>query len=244
MSARVSSYPSNLAALAKRCVETGLELPWLRSVQAFGETVDLDVRKWCQRAWGVPVLDKYSAVEVGMIALQCPGGEHLHCLSETVRVEVIDQHGAPCLPGAIGRIVVTPLHAYATPLLRYAIGDYAEVGEPCPCGRNLPVLKRILGRTRNMLVRPQGGRFWPTFTHLSAIGAISQFQIVQSSPSDIEARIVARPGRDLLPEEEIRAALASDLDVEYRVEIKHCLEIPRHVGGKYEEVISQIEDER
>ena len=45
-------------------------------------------------------------------------------------------------PGEIGRLVVTRLHHFATPLLRYDIGDYAEVGDACPCGRGLPVLRR------------------------------------------------------------------------------------------------------
>ena len=44
------------------------------------------------------------------------------------------------------------------PLLRYEIGDYAEVGPTCDCGRTLPVLTRILGRDRNRLVMPNGER--------------------------------------------------------------------------------------
>ena len=49
-----------------------------------------------------------------------------------------------------------PLHNFAMPLIRYAIGDLAEVGAACPCGRTLPVLRRVLGRTRDMLVLPSG----------------------------------------------------------------------------------------
>jgi phenylacetate-CoA ligase len=51
-------------------------------------------------------------------------------------------------------VVVTTLHNFATPLIRYDIGDYAAIGEPCTCGRGLPVLTRILGRVRNMLALP------------------------------------------------------------------------------------------
>jgi phenylacetate-CoA ligase len=54
--------------------------------------------------------------------------------------------------------VVTPLHNFAMPLIRYAIGDYAEAGPPCACGRGLPVLARILGRARNLLTLPHGER--------------------------------------------------------------------------------------
>ena len=39
-------------------------------------------------------------------------------------------------------MVITDLHNFATPLIRYELGDYAEVGTPCPTGRGLPVLNR------------------------------------------------------------------------------------------------------
>ena len=56
------------------------------------------------------------------------------------------------------RVVISTLHNFAMPLLRYDIGDFAEVGDDCPCGRRLPVLKRILGRQRNLLCLPSGQR--------------------------------------------------------------------------------------
>lgn len=60
----------------------------------------------------------YSANEVGYIALQCPRTEVYHVLSEGALVEVLDEHGQACAPGAIGRVVVTPLHNFAMPLFR------------------------------------------------------------------------------------------------------------------------------
>lgn len=236
------SYPTNLTALAKLSFDTGTQLPWLKSVQTFGEAVDPAVREWCQRAWGVPVLDKYSAIDVGMIALQCPKTEQLHCLAETVLVEVIDHRGEPCRPGQIGRVVVTPLHAYGMPLLRYAIGDYAELGGPCTCGRSLPVLKRVLGRTRNMLMRPDGTTFWPTFAHLTAIEGVGQFQLVQTSRREVVLNIVARTDRGSLHDDDVRAALSQDLKADFIIKVERRPSIPRQTGGKYEEVISVFED--
>ena len=116
----------------------------------------------------------YSSQEVGYIALECPTGESYHVQAENVLVEVLDDQDRPCSPGDVGRVVVTALHNFATPLLRYDIGDYAEVGAPCPCGRGLPALRRIMGRQRNMALLPTAaaaGRRsswraptkWPTF---------------------------------------------------------------------------------
>src|SRR3546814_12851910 len=79
------------------------------------------------------------------------------------------------------------------PMIRYAVGDLAEVGPPCPCGRGLPVLKRILGRTRDMLVYPDGRKAWPLLgdMYYVEIPDIRQFQIVQHGVDDVEIRVVA-----------------------------------------------------
>ena len=53
-------------------------------------------------------------------------------------------------------MVITDLHNFAMPLIRYEIGDYAEAGDLCPCGRGLPVITRIVGRVHNMLTLPSG----------------------------------------------------------------------------------------
>lgn len=150
------SYPSNVRALARYFAERREALPGLLEVRTFGEVLEPAVRALCREVWGVPVVDGYSSQEVGYIALQCPEQEVYHVQAEGLLVEVLDAAGRPCGPGQVGRVVVTTLHNFATPLLRYALGDYAQVGGPCPCGRGLPVLTRILGRQRNMLMLPNG----------------------------------------------------------------------------------------
>jgi phenylacetate-CoA ligase len=78
------------------------------------------------------------------MALQCPDHPHYHVLAENCLLELLDAAGRPA---RAGRVVVTPLHNFATPLLRYDLGDEAEFGPPCACGRALPVLTRISRRT-------------------------------------------------------------------------------------------------
>ena len=131
--------------------------------------------------------------EVGYIALQCPQHEHYHVQFETLIVEVLDSAGTPCAPGEVGRVVLTTLHNFAMPLVRYAIGDYAEAGEACDCGRGLPVIKRIMGRDRNMLTKPDGSQHWPSFPAeiWTAVAPIRQFRLIQKSLDRIEAQFVA-----------------------------------------------------
>lgn len=140
------SRPSNLLALAEHCIEHAVALPALKGLTSYGEPLTGAVRDSCRRAWGAEIMDMYSTQEVGYVSLQCPASERHHVQSEVAYVEVVNDSGEPCGPGEVGRVLVSTLHNYAMPLLRYDVGDLAEVGEPCDCGRTLPVLNRIVGR--------------------------------------------------------------------------------------------------
>ncbi len=140
------SLPSNLLVLARLCLEQGVALPGLQQVMTVGEPVTAALRDLVRQAWDVPLKDSYSCEEAGYLAMQCPEHEVLHVQSENLLLEVVGDDGRPCGPGEVGQVLVTSLHNFATPLIRYALGDLAEVGAPCACGRGLPVIARVLGR--------------------------------------------------------------------------------------------------
>ena len=238
------SYPSNLLFLAEHCREHGIALPHLEHVTTMGEVVNAEARAACREAFDAPLIDTYTAEEVGAIAFQCPEhAQHLHVQAETIVVEVIDEAGEPCAPGQVGKIVVTPLFNYATPLIRYELGDYAEPGEPCACGRELPVLRRVLGRERNaLLVTPTGERFWPAFGSrgLARIAPVLQHQFVQTDLDRIEAHLVVR--RPLTTDEETQlcAHVRAQLPWPFEVSMRYESDIPRNAGGKFENFVSQL----
>jgi len=237
------TYPSNLRFLAEHCRTHGIMLPHLEHVITMGEVLNPETRQECTRAWDAPVIDVYSAQEVGIIALQCPTSESYHVQSERIFVEVVDHEGAPCGPGQTGHVLVTPLYNYAMPLLRYELGDYAEVGDPCPCGRGLPVLSRILGRERNaLLVAPTGERYWPAFgsRKLTELAPIVQHQFVQKSLEQIEARLVTE--RPLTPSEErsLRIYIETSLPHPFAVTFAYCDDIPRNASGKFENFVCEV----
>jgi phenylacetate-CoA ligase len=184
----------------------------------------------------------YSANELGYLALQCPEHEHYHVQAEGVLLEVLGEDNRPCATGEIGRVVVTSLHNFAMPLLRYDIGDYAEAGPPCPCGRGLPVLSRIVGRTRNMLTLASGERYWPNFglRGLTDELPILQHQIVQKAFDRIEARLVTERGLTVEEEGRLRAQLLSRLPAGFRADIVYCEAIARGEGGKFEDFVSEV----
>ena len=236
------TFPSNLAALLRLSEESGVVPERLSQVATMSETLDPALRETCRRVWGASISDAYSSEEVGMIAIQCPDNDHYHVQSENLYVEVLDDAGAPCRPGDIGRMVLSDLHNFATPMIRYEIGDYAEVGEPCSCGRGLPVLNRIAGRVRNMLTLPSGDKFWPSFPEdtMMPIAPIRQFQVIQHDLERVEAKLV--PGRDLSDDEvaNLRTFFAGCLRHDFELDLVFVDEIPRPPGGKYEDFISRV----
>jgi len=236
------TYPSNLSALLD-LYEKGTPFPHsLRQVRTVGETLHPGLRERCRTLGGIEIVDLYSAQEVGLIALQCPVSGLYHAQSERLLVEVLDDAGQQCKPGEIGRVVITDLHNFATPLIRYEISDYAEVGPVCPCGRGLPTLSSIMGRRRNMVTLPDGSKHWPLVGayHYREIADIRQYQAIQHSLQDIEIRLVVAP---LTREQEtaISALVRQALGYPFRLRFSYFeQELPGTRGGKFEEFISLV----
>lgn len=238
----VISYATNIQMLARRSLELGLRLPQLQQARTYGEMLRPDARAEVRAAWGVEIVDSYSSEELGYIASQCPQCEHYHVQAEGLIVEVLNASGEPCRPGEVGQIVVSTLHNFAMPLLRYAAGDYAEVGEDCRCGRGLPLLRRIVGRQRNMVVRPDGVRHWPSFPSeiWKGIAPVLQIQLVQDAVDHIEARLVMPRALAGTEGDRLTAALQHCLDYPFRITLRQVNDIPRGAGQKYEDFVSLL----
>ncbi|EAR60249.1 phenylacetate--CoA ligase family protein [Neptuniibacter caesariensis] len=235
------SLPSNLRELAKLSLELGVNLPGLKQIRSYGELLSDNVRDVCKEAWGVEIIDVYSAQEVGYIAMQCPEHGKHHIQSESLLVEILDENDRPCKQGEIGRVVVTTLLNFGAPLIRYAIGDYARFGKSCECGRGLPVLEEIKGRQRNMLKTPEGKVFWPSFPVKKwSHEKVKQFQFAQTSLEEIEIRLVV--GSGLTPDEEASMSqrLNSLFGYPFRLNFIYMDSIPRSKSGKFEDFVSEI----
>lgn len=236
------TYPSNLLGLAHLYREGKFRLSRLKELRTLGEALSASTRQFCQDAFQVPIVDIYSATEVGYIALQCPQTGHYHVQAETIMVEVLRQDGTPCEEGEFGRIVLTPLHNFTMPLIRYGIGDYVRMGRPCACGRGLPVIEEILGRERNLLTLPDGRQFWPYLHQMEwpTIAPIRQFQAVQTSLHEIEIRLVM--DRQFQDDEQANLAAFIRKYLPHPFELRFILldEIARTAGGKYEDFMSLV----
>ena len=236
-------YPSYLEALLDLFEQRGLKLPGLRQIRTINETLTPYIRESARRVLGVGIADIYSSQEVGIIAAQCPESGIYHVMAESLVVEVLDEQGEACVPGQVGRVVVTDLHNFATPLVRYDLGDYAEVADACPCGRGLPTLKRILGRRRNMVRLPDGRLLWPAIGGLRYcdIAPIRQFQFIQRDRDTIEVRLVSAAPLRSEQERGIGDLIRKALDYPFRLQFIYFQEqIPRGPGGKFEEFVCEL----
>lgn len=242
----ILSYPSIVGRVAAYCRDNHILLPSLQQVETYSEPMTDDVRAACRDAWGVPVVDIYSSREAGYLALQCPVQPHYHVQSECVYLEVLDEEGRPCGPGEVGRVVATSLHNLAMPLIRYEIGDYAEVGGPCACGRGLPVLKRIIGRRQNRMLMPNGETRWPLLTSesiaaLLEVAPIQQYQFAQISHDEIEARLVIERPLEWPEIERLKDWVAEWLYRPFELSVTYHQALPRTESGAFDDFVCEVE---
>ncbi len=217
--------PSMAGELARLALARGDDRVRLHQVMTFAEIVTPELRQRVSAAFGARITDRYSCEELGWIAMQCPKHDHLHVMSSNVLLEVVDDAGRPCGPGRPGRIVVTGLLGYAMPLVRYELGDHGELGEPCDCGLTLPVLRRVIGRSRSFLRHRDGtlrqarltGEYW------REVAPVREYRVVQYADGLVEAFVTGDVAFDDAVRERMRAMLA------------------RVLGGDLEIVVTQVE---
>jgi phenylacetate-CoA ligase len=217
--------------------------PALEEVSFVSEPVSPVLEERLRNEWGVRCSENYSANEPGFIAFRCGEGDHLHVQSEAVLVEILDDAGRPCQAGESGRVVITPLHNLATPLIRYEIGDLATAGAACACGRSLPVIRQVLGRVRNLVRTPDGRRHWPVdLAMFNSIIAISQCQLIQSAIDTIQVRLVLKHPLTEQEQAQVVEFTRAALRFPFTVEIVPVAEINRGPTGKFEEFLSLLPD--
>lgn len=239
------TFPSLLLEILRHARGEGITLPPLMEAIGVGEASPPELAELCREVWDAPLTSTYTAAETGAMAYQCLEGGRWHLQSEKSIIEVLDSDGHPCAAGETGRVIVTPLHNFAMPLLRYEIGDLASVGAgPCACGRTLPILDAIPGRARDLLMLPSGDLRPPYYGHAAVmqVRSIRQHQVIQTSRNHVCFRlVVAQP----LTREEVDHVIKSATDAlggAFSVSIEYVDEIFRSANGKFAEFERRIED--
>ena len=239
-------YPASLDILAQRALELGWNRP-LIAASTWGDTLSTIQRKRISDVFKVNVFDSYGVSEGVQIAAQCEEGNYHIMMLDTI-VEILDQNGQPVKENEIGRVVLTRLHAGATPLIRYEVGDLAKRAreESCPCGKTFPLLGGIYGRESDLIYTPEGNRLIVHFFTgiLEHFKSIESFQIQQLEIGAITLLIVPS-GQEEVDQNQIKNALYEKGTGGLSINIEIVNEIPLSKAGKRKFVINTMpENER
>ena len=186
-----------------------------------------------ERAFG-PAFETYGSRETMLVGAECGAHAGLHLSEENLVVEIVeDGRGVP--EGVSGEVVITDLHNYAMPLIRYVNGDRASMASgPCGCGRGLRRLERVEGRTSDTLRDPAGApipgiAFIVPFARADDL--VKQFQVVQRKTGEVVLKVV--PGRDW--NDEAFAEVERRFRTQLRgmpLQVERCTTIPPSASGK------------
>ena len=199
-------------------------------------------RELIQQVFNCPVANGYGGRDAGFIAHECPSGG-MHLTHEDVVVEIIDPQGQVLPHGESGEIVVTHLATRDFPFVRYRTGDIGALDtRMCDCGRTLPLLKDLQGRSTDFLVAQDG-----TVMHgLSLIyivrdlAGVKQFKITQKSLHLTEILLVTDDRFDQRLLESIERGTKARLGETVAVDVRLVDDIPAEKSGKFRYVISHV----
>jgi phenylacetate-CoA ligase len=191
-------YASSLYVIARVAQALRLSDITFKSVVSWGDKMFEHYRRTIETQFRTVVHDTYACTEGFMIAAQCEE-QRYHIMSPQVYVELLDADLREVAPGELGHVVVTRLDNYSMPLIRYYLGDLA-IRQPgntsCPCGRHLPMLRRVVGRDTD-IVRTASGKHMIVhfFTAiLEQVPEVKQFQVIQRNLREIEIAFIPDRG--------------------------------------------------
>jgi phenylacetate-CoA ligase len=235
-----------LEQLLEQAERQGWALPdSVEQVCPYGATVLPALRERIHRQLGADVRDRYSCEECGPLAFQCPHDErYYHVAVSHVALDTVDDAGRPCAEGVAGRVLVTALHHYGTPLIRYDVGDAAALHAHCPgCGEQIQALSQLWGRRRFLLREPDGTRlFARTESHWwLRCAPVLEHRLVQTTPTDVQAEVVmARPLTDAEAEAIVRM-LREVVSPRLAYHVRQVERIDKTGSYKRQDIISLLE---
>lgn len=237
-------YPSALSHIARHAQARGLQMDNLGIRVAFvtSERLYDDQRRQISKIFGCAVANGYGGRDAGFIAHECPKGG-MHITAEDIIVEIIDAQGAPLPTGKAGEIVITHLATGDFPFIRYRTGDIGVLdNKPCVCGRGLPLLKEIQGRSTDFLVAQNG-----TVMHglaliyiLRDLPQIRAFKIIQESLDLTRVWVNTETGLDPELISKIESGFKARLGQGVEIAVEEVAEIPPEKSGKFRYVISKV----
>ena len=229
------TYPSIVQLLGKVMLDSDIEPPKLRGIWTQSEILYEAERELLERQWQTRVFDYYGMQEKCVSMSECEQGR-MHINGEFGYVELLPSERPP-----YAHIVATGFYNSAMPLLRYQTRDLAVPDvHPCPCGRALPTVSRIVGRVEDFLFASDGSQVMEADAAIADLTAVRECQIIQESLTHTRVLVVPGPRFDVVTERCLAERLSSLLGDGVRVQIERCSSIPRTGTGKQRFLVSKL----
>ncbi|MCR9134048.1 MAG: hypothetical protein NXI08_15865 [bacterium] len=235
----LTGYAFSIYTMARLAEAQHLSVPQLRAVITSSEKLTSEMRQVIERVFQCKAFDSYSGCEACGLISETPE-RNLVFSPDSGIMEVIDQDGRLIEQSGEGEVVLTGLHNYDQPLIRYRIGDRVKLSNIQTDERNMPVVKEVIGRIEDV-VRGKDGREMVRFHGLYVdVPGLQSAQIVQESLDQIQFNLVIDTGADkLYIENMIRKRLFSQLG-DLKVYFNYVDNLPLSPSGKVKAVISHI----
>jgi phenylacetate-CoA ligase len=238
----IVGYAGPLLRMAEWILAEGFSIQRPKSILSAAEALHEVQRKVIEKAFGCPVFNTYGCREFMLIASECEQHDGLHLSADHLRVELVNLQSTPS-GDRMGEIAVTDLHNYGMPLLRYANGDLATpAAGVCPCGRGLPLLKRVDGRKLDTLLTTDGHLLpgeYIVYAFLN-VPCIKRYQVVQRELGTLDITIVPDVGfgesTKTLIREEVAKAVGDSMAIRFHL----AEDIPPSASGKFRVAIREI----
>lgn len=234
----IRAFTSPMHEVAKYIIQHQPKVPQLKGIITTGEPLYTNQKDDISRAFGCKVLDSYRSREAGPIAQECNVQDGLHINAECVFIEIIPCEEMHSCSADIGEIVITDLLNYGMPLIRYRMGDLGQLNlTQCKCGRGLPRIQNIQGRTADLFYSPEDKRIAAGALVLylvdEAPGDIGQVQIIQDRIDHIIIRMTKDPqpssGLMEYQKKTVKRLFGNQMEVSFDL----VEQIPRESSGKY-----------
>jgi len=237
----IVSYVGPLVELAHWIERHGRQPHRPQRILGAAEALHPHQRELLERVFGAPTYDTYGCREFMLIAAECEARDGLHVNTDHLHVEFA---GGPQAQGP-SDLIVTDLHNYGMPLMRYVNGDLGTPGHRhCACGRGLPKLAKVDGRKLDAL-RLRDGRLIPgeyiVYVFLPVTG-VKQYQVVQQRLDGLLVRLVPDAGYDPAVHETIRAGIAKLAGDEVAIAFETVDAIALTASGKRRVVVCELHE--
>jgi phenylacetate-CoA ligase len=200
-------------------------------------------RRFLRSVFRTRIVDIYGSAEAGCVAWECDICPGYHVSADMVLVELLDG-GQAVPPGSEGEVVVTNLHSYAMPFIRYRQGDVARwAEESAQCGRGLPTMQVIEGRQGDFVTLPSGKRLSPHhfFIALDTVPGLARWQLVQEDLYNLTVDMIVEPGSGRQVSQAARDNLTTIVGQEVEIAIHEVSSLPYDPAQKFRSVQSRVQ---